>query len=129
MKKTDIGDGWKPDKPYVPLPRILLISAAWQTAGINTHRLIWFLMLEHMNRGAKENGRLVAPRKQLASFGISEHCIGPAIDEASAFGLIDVIRGKGRAPSRYALTWLPLAGALEPTHRWRNYQPAGKSHE
>jgi hypothetical protein len=116
-------------EPFIMLPRSLLASQSWQTAGINTHRLLWFLMLEHLAHGGKHNGQLVAPRKQLADFGISEHCIGPAIAEAENLGLIDVIRGKGRAPNRYALTWLPLLGGIEPTNRWRHYLHGEAAHE
>src|SRR5690348_8134496 len=94
-------------EPFVVLPRNLLASKAWQSAGINTYRLLWFLMLEHIAKGGKCNGELVAPRKQLTNFGISEHCISYAITEAEDLGLVDVVRGTGRAPSRYALTWLP----------------------
>jgi hypothetical protein len=105
-------------EPFVMLPRTLLASKAWQSAGINTHRLLWFLMLEHLAGGGKRNGELVAPRKHLTVFGIGERHISPAIAEADNLGLIDVIRGKGRAPNRYALTWLPLKGGNEPTNRW-----------
>lgn len=111
-------------EPFIMLPRTLLASEAWRSAGINTHRLLWFLMLEHLAHGGKCNGELVAPRKQLTGFGIGEHYISGAIAEADDLGLIDVIRGKGRAPNRYALTWLPMKGGIEPTNRWRQQQPA-----
>jgi hypothetical protein len=109
-------------EPFIMIPRSLLESIAWKAAGINTHRLLWFLMLEHMSKGGKSNGNLVAPRKQLTSFGIGSHFIGPAIAEADTLGLIDVVRGRGRAPNRYALTWLPLQGGGEASNRWRYYQ-------
>jgi hypothetical protein len=104
------------------LPRSLVASTAWRSAGINTHKLLWFLMLEHMTKGGKHNGNLLAPRKQLTSFGIGARHISPAIAEANDLGLIDVVRGRGRAPNRYALTWLPLQGGLEASNRWRHYQ-------
>jgi hypothetical protein len=117
------GSVWSPERPYVPLPRSLLKSPAWRSLSINANRLILFLMIEHLDHGGQENGLLVAPRTQLAAFGMSKHCISAAITEAESLGLIDVIRGTGRAPNRYALTWLPLKGSTEPTNRWRHYQP------
>jgi hypothetical protein len=110
-------------EPFIMLPRPLLASKAWQSAGINTHRLLWFLMLEHLAHGGKCNGELVAPRQQLVGFGIGCRFISQAIAEADDLGLIDVSRGKGRAPNRYALTWLPLKGGNEPTNRWRHCEP------
>jgi hypothetical protein len=104
---------------FVMLPRSLLQSAAWRSQSIHARRLIDFLMLEHMSHGGRQNGFLVAPRRQLESFGIHEHFVSTAIAEAESVGLIDCIRGKGRAPSRYTLTWLPRADGAEPTDRWR----------
>jgi hypothetical protein len=79
-------------------------------------------MIEHLKHGGRYNGFLIAPRKQLAAFGISEHCISSAITEACNRGLVDCVRGKGRAPNRYALTWLRLGDGSEPSDRWRDYQ-------
>jgi hypothetical protein len=110
-----------PTEPFIMLPRSLIDSLAWRTAGINAHKLLWFLMLEHMAKGGKANGNLLAPRKQLTTFGIGARHISPAITEANDLGLIDVVRGRGRAPNRYALTWLPLQGGGEPSNRWRQY--------
>jgi hypothetical protein len=97
----------------------LLSSSAWHSMGINTRRLIDFLMLEWIRHNGRQNGFLLAPRKQLIAFGIHHHFISAAIAEAEKLGLIDVIRGKGRIPSRYALTWLPLKGETMATDRWR----------
>ena len=107
-------------EPFIMLPRSLLESAAWQAASINVHRLLWFLMIEHMTHGGRQNGFLVAPRKQLADFGIGAHFISAAIAEACSLGLVDCVRGKGRAPSRYALTWLRLSDGTAPGNRWQH---------
>jgi hypothetical protein len=106
-------------EPFVMLPRSLVASASWQSLGLPARRLIDFLMLEHMRHGGRNNGFLTAPRKQLAEAGIHHDAVSRAINEAIALGLIDCIRGTGRAPNRYALTWLPLANGVEPTNRWR----------
>jgi hypothetical protein len=105
---------------FVMIPRSLLQSTAWRSLSIHARRLIDFLMLEHMSHGGRRNGFLVAPRRQLESFGIHKRFISAAIAEVECVGLVDCVRGKGRAPSRYALTWLPRADGEEPTNRWRH---------
>lgn len=106
-------------EPFVMLPRSLLASAAWRGLGINARRLVDFLMSEHLRHGGQGNGRLLAPRDQLEEYGIGYRLISGAIAELDQAGLVDVIRGRGRAPSRYTLTWLPMAGGIEPSNRWR----------
>jgi hypothetical protein len=121
MKRTNRkkkGAAWTPAPPWVPLPKALVVSRAWQSLNIHSRRLIDFLMKEWMQH-YMENGFLIAPRKQLESFGIHSTLVTTAIKEAERVGLIDIKRGKGRAPNRYALTWLPLKGETEPTDRWR----------
>jgi hypothetical protein len=103
------------------LPRSLLESTAWRSLSINGYRLLNFLMIEHMRCGGRQNGFLIAPRAQLRKFGIHPNLISAAIAEAGRAGVIDCIRGTGRTPNRYTLTWLPLADRTEPTNRWRQY--------
>lgn len=107
-------------EPFVMLPRSLLESEAWQSLSINGYRLVTFLMIQHMRHAGTKNGFLVAPRKQLVSFGIGSHFISRAIEEAECVGLLDCIRGTGRAPNRYTLTWLPFADGTAPGNRWRH---------
>jgi hypothetical protein len=92
---------------FVKLPRELLESAAWRALGINARRFIDFLMIEHMRHGGKANGALLAPREQLKRFGIGARHVSAAIEEAETLGLVDCLRGVGRSPNAYALTWLP----------------------
>jgi hypothetical protein len=103
-------------EPFVMLPRDLLQSASWRSLSIHARRLIDFLMLEHLRHGGRQNGYLIAPRRHLAAFGIHVHFISTAIAEAERIGIVDCIRGQGRAPSRYTLTWLPRANGEEPTN-------------
>ena len=96
---------------FVKMPLALLESDAWRSLSINARRLIDFLMIEHMRHGGQQNGRLVAPRRQLCSFGINNgDRVTDAINEAEAAGLISVQRGNRRRPNTYALTWLPQGG-------------------
>jgi hypothetical protein len=90
--------------------RDMLRSAKWQGLGINARRLIDFLMIENMNHGGKKNGFLLAPRDQLVTFGIGYRHITHAVEQADASGFVAVKIGKGRRPSTFTLTWLPVAG-------------------
>lgn len=102
------GGGPPKGKPWIWLTHEMLASTSWRSLSINARRLIDFLMIEHMKRGGKHNGRLLAPRAQLEEFGMGARHISAAIDEVMATGLIAVRRGIGRRPSLYALTWLPF---------------------
>ncbi|HEY1260561.1 MAG TPA: hypothetical protein VGF34_15040 [Stellaceae bacterium] len=107
---------------FVKLPRDLLASDAWRSLSINARRFLDFLMIEHMRRGGKANGRLLAPRRQLWDFGIGQHYVSSAIEEAEQHGLVICRRGFGRAPSTYMLTWLTLPdGSFPPIQRWKTY--------
>jgi len=105
-------------KPWVWMTRDLLVSEAWRSMAINTRRLIDFLMIEHMGKAGRENGRLLAPRNQLVAFGIGARHVSAAIEDAVALGLVDVKRGSARRANLYALTWLPLPDGTMPEPRW-----------
>jgi len=105
---------------FAKMPRDLLESTVWHSLSIHARRLIDFLLIEHIRHGGRENGRLLAPRRQLIAFGIHAHFVSAAIEEAEHVGLVDCKRSVGRAPNTYGLTWLPL-GDDPPTHRWRNH--------
>jgi len=106
-------------EPWFWMTREMLRSPHWQQLSINARRLVDFLLLENMDRAGKANGKLLAPRRQLAAFGIGTHYISNAIDEADESGFVDVKRGQGRIASTFALTWLPLFDGTEPTNRWQ----------
>jgi hypothetical protein len=109
-------------EPFVMLPRELLRSDAWRSQGINTRRVIDFLMHEHLSHGGAENGMLKAPYRQLEAFGVGARYLADAIREAEELGLVDCCRGGLRKATTYALTWLPLHDGSSGTNRWRNYR-------
>ncbi len=111
-------------RPWVWVSLDLMDSEPWRSLTISARRLLDFLMIEHMQHGGKENGGLLAPRRQLEAFGISSHLVSEAIIEVETLGLVDVKRGVGRRPSTYALTWLPLGDGAEPSNRWRSVATA-----
>src|SRR5262249_9746719 len=95
---------------------------AWRSLGINAHRFICFLMLEHMRKGGQHNGELKAPRQQLHAFGIGEHHVSRAIRQAEELGLVDCHRGGMRIATLYTLTWLPSHDGTPASNRWRAYR-------
>jgi hypothetical protein len=109
-------------KPWVWLSRELLASDAWRSLGINAHRFLYFLMLEHMNHGGRENGRLRAPHRQLHDFGIGPRLIAAAIREAEELGLVACHRPGMRAATSYTLTWLKRRDGAPATNEWREYR-------
>lgn len=118
----------KASEPFVMLPRSLLQSPAWQDLSLNATRLVNFLMREHLAHGGRANGHLMAPHRQLVEFGMHPGAVAGAIKWASYLGIIDVVRGKGKAPNRFTLTWLPLADGTEASNRWRYYIRKPKKH-
>ncbi|MPZ31440.1 MAG: hypothetical protein GEV13_10660 [Rhodospirillales bacterium] len=106
-------------KSWTWLTRDMMESDAWLSLSPNAHRLIQFLMVEHMRHSSTANGKLLAPRRQLADLGIRRSSISDAIQQAVDLGFVDVRRGTGRAASTYSLTWYPLHDGTEPTNRWQ----------
>ncbi len=109
-------------EPWVWLTRELLSSDAWRSLTVNSRRFIDFLLLEHMRRGGRDNGKLKAPYRQLVAFGISSRLVAAHIREAEELGLVDCCRGGMRIATGYAVSWLPLYDGTPATNRWRTYR-------
>ena len=109
-------------EPFVWHTRELLESDAWRSAGRNVRRLIDFLEIEHMAHAGRQNGKLKAPRRQLAAHGIGRRLISKAIRDAEALGLVDCVRAGMRAANTYALTWLPHHDRAPASNRWRAFR-------
>jgi hypothetical protein len=108
---------------FIKLPRDLVRSDAWRSASINARRFIDFLMLEHMGKGGRENGKLKAPYRQLQAFGIAARFISGAISEAERLGLVECHRGGMRVATTYSLQWLDANGATDAAgpNPWRAF--------
>ena len=111
------------DEPWVWLTRELLASAAWRAQGINTIRLVTFLLIEHMNHAGTENENLKATYDQLVAYGLTRSAIRMAVEEAKFLGLIRFRRGGRWAstnqPSTYRLTFLADRDGNPPTNEWK----------
>lgn len=109
-------------EPFVWLTRELVESDAWQARSRQCARLIDFLLIEHMNHAATENGNLKATYEQLVQFGFSRRKIVGAIEEAERLGLVRCQRGWKRRPSTYRLTFYPGRDRSPPTNEWKDCQ-------
>jgi hypothetical protein len=103
---------------FVKMPRDLLESDAWRSLGVNARRFVDFLMREHMRHGGRDNGRLLAPRRQLERAGIGARHVSRAIEETASLGLVVVKLGGGRRPNHYALSWLPMFDGTQLERPW-----------
>ena len=110
-------------EPWVWLTCELVSSPAWRSRSINCVRLIDFLMVEHMNHAATENGNLKATYDQLSEWGLTRSETRPAIDEACFLGLVHAERGGRWAltnlPSTYRLTFQADREDNPPTDDWK----------
>ena len=112
-----------PGEPWTWITAELLASAAWMALSINGHRLMGFLMIEHMNHAGRENGRLKATHDQLRAYGLTGDRVRKAVEECNKLGLIRYTRGGRWAgtnrPSIYRLTFYADADANPATNEWK----------
>lgn len=110
--------------PWRWLTRELLESPAWRLRGVNTARLIDFLLVEDMNHAGTENGNLPATYNQLEAWGVGRRCIKGAIDEAEFLGLVRVEKGGyfgGKTEmSLYRLTFYADREGNPATNEWKS---------
>lgn len=115
---------WKFEEAFVGEPMSLLESPGYQALNFPAFKILAFLKLEHVRHGGAENGRLLAPHRQLQALGIGPRHIKPALAMLEAFGIIRVttdgerLGGRPNA-ARYALTWLPTCDGQLPTEAYR----------
>jgi hypothetical protein len=108
-------------EPWVWLTRELLESDAWRSLGTSSRRFVDFLLLEHMSKGGKQNGKLKAPYRQLVAFGVGARFASAAIREAEEVGVVNCARGGMRVATTYGLAWLPQHDGTVAPDRWRSY--------
>ena len=117
------GRGKGLETPFVAHSLALLESPAWLSLSITARRVVDALEREHLHHGGRNNGQLVMTYAQLVRQGASRSKIKAALDELEDAGLVKVRMTGGiglgeRRPSRYELTYLPVAGRA-PSHDWR----------
>lgn len=112
---------WKFEEGFVGLTKSLLESPAYRALNLPALKILTALQIEHLTHGGMENGRLLAPYRQLqANWRISPKNIKVAISLLEALGIIRCTSNGQRLGGRpnaatYALTWLPTADGELPT--------------
>lgn len=109
---------------FVLLPIDLLCSPAWRALGINEHRTLDAMILDHLRQGGRHNGQIKATYDQLVHRGVHRESIPQAIRNLESGGIIDVHRVH-RSPSTYTLTWLRANGTAA-TNRWLPVAPGNQ---
>lgn len=120
---------WKFEEAFVGEPMSLLESPGYQALNFPAFKILAFLKLEHVRHGGVENGRLMAPHRQLQALGISPRKIKPALAMLEAFGIVRCTSGGERLGGRpnaatYALTWLPTCDGSLPTEGFKSVTKA-----
>lgn len=120
---------WKFEEAFVGEPMSLLESPAYRALNFPALKILGFLKLEHVRHGGAENGRLLAPYRQLEALSISARHVKPALAMLEALGIIRVTSDGSRMGGRpnaakYALTWLPTCDGALPTADYRRVTEA-----
>ena len=111
-------------QPWVWISYEMLESGAFRSLSIHARRALDRIMLEHMQHGGQDNGRLKVTWNDFVKFGTGRKFVKFAIGELVAVGLIAIEQPGRRAwgqdkgePTQYRLTYLPVS---EPN----NFHPA-----
>ena len=111
------GEGW------IWLTGELINSLAWRSMSVNCLKLTLRLLLEHINHGGLENGRLVCTYKDFQEYGLTRNKIRPAIEEADFLGLVKNQQGERifarNHPNSYRLTFYGTKHAKDTTNEWK----------
>jgi hypothetical protein len=113
----------------------MLESPAWRVLSQSARRVLDRIEIELARHAGTDNGALVVTYIDFEQYGISRHCIWPAIQEVAALGFVEVTEvGRGgaaaefRRPNKFRLTWLPTDNA-PPTDEWRRIQTLEQAQE
>ena len=91
--------------------------------SVNCNKLTLRLLLELINHGGLENGRLVCTYKDFQEYGLTRNKIRPAIEEADFLGLVKHQRGERvfakNQPNSYRITFYGTSEARDPTNEWK----------
>jgi hypothetical protein len=121
------------NEPWAWITKDLLGSDAFRSLSVTAYRVLFRIVIEHMNHAGLENGRLKVTYLDFEAYGCRLMSIKKAIDELVAAGLIEIGR-RGRrchgqdhgAPTEYRLTWLPVGTVADfqpATNRWKAAKP------
>jgi len=121
-----------PHGPWMPIGREMLRSGAMRALSLHARRALDRIMVEHMDHGGQENGRLKVTWQDIEKFGVHRSFIKRALGELAAVGLV-AIEQPGRRPhgpdrgdpTQYRLTHLSVcepANFRPPTNEWKRFE-------
>ena len=121
-------------EPFWMLQLSLLLSPAWRVLNLNARRVLDRIVIEHLNHGGQDNGKLPVTYDDFVKYGVRRHAIKSALNELTALKFIKITRlgshgnAEFRQPTLYELTMFPkkseLSGqqAIPATNGWRRYE-------
>jgi hypothetical protein len=117
-RRNQIAGGW------TQLPREMLESPPWRVLSLSAHRVLDRVSIELRRHGGHHANGLAVTFDDFEEYGIDRHCIGPAIREAVALGLLEIVRqgrsgnAEYRQSTLYRVTY-EMAVDHDPTHEWK----------
>ncbi|MGA2636603.1 hypothetical protein [Methylocella sp.] len=109
----------------------MMDSAAYRALSLAGRKVIDRIVLEHMEQGGKENGRLKVTARDFKQAGVHWREVPGAVAEVEALGWAKRtifgrrVCGEDRgASAQFRLTWLPVHesdNAIPPTNDWKRW--------
>jgi hypothetical protein len=116
--------GQPPKQAWCWVTSEMLSSPAWRELlrHKGAYGVVQRIMVERMDHGGCDNGRLIVPYRDFHDYGVARGHIIEALEIAEALGFLVVHRGRWTAadhqePNRYGLTFFPIGDTFE-TNDW-----------
>lgn len=115
---------------FVMLYRSMFASPAYRVLSGLARRVLACLILEHLDHGGRDNGRLICPYGQIMEYCCTKDktAVSRALQELRELGFIDFKKGWGagkdgdHAPNEYLLTFLPVSEDQAAANKWAHIQ-------
>ena len=82
---------WR-DEPFIQLGLSFFISPAWKVLSPNAKEIFYRLLIEHMDHGGRENGKIPCTYSDFEKYGVRRKSISKALDGLEALGFIEIVR-------------------------------------
>jgi hypothetical protein len=104
----------------------MMESPAYRVLSRAARMVLDRVCIELAHHGGNDNGKLKVTYDQFVEYGLHRHAIAPAIREAEALGLLEVMQrgrpsaGEHRHPNIFRLSWVNCKSSplFEQTNEW-----------